>query len=323
MAAVDISPALLAKIKADFMRILGDAAVTAQTYIGAAEYAELVGEALARAFQLNVSSAVLPNGKLYQNIAESIVRPMMQGNYNLVSAATVEVQQALNSAANLSIKAQIAQVDNEKITGIINKASSATRFDDVAWVLGEPVKTFTRSVVDDTLKKNVTFQGRLGLTPKIIRIAEPKCCEWCSNLDGVYRYPDVPDGVYQRHERCRCRTDYDPGSGKRQNVWSKQAENGQVYKKGQAAQENRVKELETRKAFAQDVVDHPGRILSADPATLRAKFRDQKIRTFDLKNGGYAVDLGNNNRLKYDGAGNYSLLSGGKETWKGSKIKST
>ena len=231
MAAVDISPALLAKIKADFMRILGDAAVTAQTYIGAAEYAELVGEALVQAFQLNVSSAVLPNGKLYQNIAESIIRPMMQGNYNLVSAATVEVQQALNSAANISIKAQIAPVDNEKITGIINKASSATRFDDVAWVLGEPVRTFTRSVVDDTLKKNVTFQGRLGLTPKIIRIAEPKCCEWCSNLDGVYRYPDVPDGVYQRHERCRCRTDYDPGSGKRQSVWGDNPKQGELLVK--------------------------------------------------------------------------------------------
>ena len=241
MAAVDIGPALLAKIKADFVRILGNARVTAKTYIGAADYAETVGEALAQAFQLNVSSSVLPNGKLYQNIAESIIRPMMQNNYELVSSATIEVQQVLNNAANLSIKPQVAPINNEKITGIINRASSATRFDDVAWVLGEPIRTFTRSVVDDTLKKNVTFQGRLGLTPKIIRIAEPKCCEWCSNLNGVYRYPDVPEGVYQRHDRCRCTTDYDPGSGKRKSVWGDNPKQGKLLVKTKKKLEKKKK----------------------------------------------------------------------------------
>lgn len=323
MAAVDISPALLAKIKADFLEVLGDASIEQASYISAAGYANKVGDALAEAFRRNLSSAALPDGKLYRNIAESVVRPMLEQNHKLVADATAELQQTLNNAANLGLKAQRAELNQSKVNGILNRVSAAPKYDDVAWILSEPVKTFTRGVVDDTLKKNISYQGRLGLTPKIIRIAEPKCCEWCSGLAGTYRYPDVPDGIYQRHERCRCQTDYDPGSGKRKNVWSKDAENGQVYKKGQAAQENRVKELETRKAFAQDVVDHPGRILSADPATLRAKFRDQKIRTFDLKNGGYAVDLGNNNRLKYDGTGNYSLLSSGKETWKGSKIKST
>lgn len=31
----------------------------------------------------------------------------------------------------------------------------------------------------------------------------------------------MPADVYRRHERCRCRVEYDPGDGRRQNVWDK------------------------------------------------------------------------------------------------------
>lgn len=34
-------------------------------------------------------------------------------------------------------------------------------------------------------------------------------------------YPHVPADVYRRHERCRCKVEYDPGDGRRQNVWDK------------------------------------------------------------------------------------------------------
>ena len=72
-------------------------------------------------------------------------------------------------------------------------------------------------------KNYVNFQGRSGLTPKIFRKAERKCCDWCAQLAGEYDYPDVPDEVYQRHERCRCTVEYDPADGKRkrQNVHTK------------------------------------------------------------------------------------------------------
>lgn len=137
------------------------------------------------------------------------------------TTAAVRAQQAMNNAAGIGLKAQPAPVDSQRIDGILNRVVSAERYDDAAWVLDEPVKTFSRSAVDETLRRNVEFQGKAGLAPRIIRRAESHCCKWCSALEGVYTYPDVPKDVYRRHANCRCSVEYDPGGGKRQNVHSK------------------------------------------------------------------------------------------------------
>ncbi|MEG2931452.1 MAG: hypothetical protein RR825_06660, partial [Ruthenibacterium sp.] len=217
----DIAPALLEAIRSSFKTLLGDAAVTKKTYTGAAEYAERVGAALSGAFGSNLSSEVLPDGRMYWNIADRTVRPMLEQGHNLVADATAQVQQTMNEAAGIGLKAQAAPMNTERVDSILNKLSSAEQYDDAAWILDEPVKTFIRCAVDDTLRKNVDFQGNAGLLPRIIRTAESHCCKWCSKLEGTYRYPDVPDDIYRRHNRCRCSVEYDPGDGMRQDVWSK------------------------------------------------------------------------------------------------------
>ena len=227
----DITPALLAAVKEAFDGALQDnkqakellEAIMAGSavYPDAAAYAEEVGQALADAFAAALSSETLPEGRMYWNIADRVVRPMLEEDHQLVSSAAVKVQQALNQRAGLGLQAQAAALDNDRVEGILNKITAAERYDDVAWVLNEPVKTFSRAVVDETLRRNVDFQGKAGLRPRVIRRAEAHCCEWCSKLDGTYSYPDVPRDVYRRHERCRCVVEYDPGSGKCQGVWSK------------------------------------------------------------------------------------------------------
>ena len=46
-------------------------------------------------------------------------------------------------------------------------------------------------------------------------------CNWCKSLAGTYHYPDVPTDVYKRHDRCKCSVAYDPGEGKKKDVWTK------------------------------------------------------------------------------------------------------
>lgn len=221
MADKDIAPELLERIRADFRALLGDAKPTADTYAAAADYAELVGSALAEAFRRNLTADALPDGRLYWNIADRVVRPLLEEEHLLVADASAAVQQALNRQANLGIAPQRAVLDTDAVDGLLNKVSTAKQFADVAWALDEPVRTFSRMVVDDTLKRNVDFQGKAGLRPRVIRTAESHCCKWCSALAGTYDYPRVPKDVYRRHERCRCRVEYDPGEGRRQNVWNK------------------------------------------------------------------------------------------------------
>ncbi|MEG1181392.1 MAG: hypothetical protein RSD39_05115, partial [Oscillospiraceae bacterium] len=183
------------------------------TYIDAEQYAHEVGKALANAFGKHLSSAALPNGRMEQSLAESILLPLLQEDYDTVSDAAMQVQTSLNASAGIGIKAQTAPLNVSRVEGIIGRVSGAEHFDNISWMLNEPIVNFSQSIVDDTLRANVDFQGKTGLQPKVVRTAERKCCEWCSKLEGEYTYPDVPKDVYRRHANCRCEVDYAPAAG--------------------------------------------------------------------------------------------------------------
>ena len=231
--AKDIAPALLEVLKEEFNKKLTQNKKIKEIYRsiqeGKATYAEVnelsiqVGDILAEVFQENLSSDILPDGRMYYNIAKKTVEPMMVNNYNIVIDNGVIVQELLNQKAGMRIKAQVPALNQSRIDGIIDRLDAEEVFDDIKWILDEPVKNFTQAVVDDLVKVNVEFHYNLGLRPKIVRKAAPGCCKWCDALEGEYEYPDdVPDDVYRRHRFCRCTVEYNPGDGRRQNVWTKQ-----------------------------------------------------------------------------------------------------
>lgn len=231
----DIAPELLEAIQKDFYEIFENNRTIQRiekliknkeaTYVDLNEYAIELGEILSEALGNHISSDTLPDGKMYYNIADRIFNPTMSNNYNIVAQKATDIQTALNHEAGLGIKGIEPKLNQDRIDGIIERVSKEDNFDDVSWILDEPMVNFTQSVVDDAIKTNAEFHAKSGLSPKIIRRAESNCCKWCSNLAGTYEYPnDVPDDVYRRHQNCRCTVEYDPsnGSKKRQNVWSKQ-----------------------------------------------------------------------------------------------------
>ena len=151
-----------------------------------------------------------------------MIEPTMQEGYSAAAGVAQQVQQILNQAAGIGIKAIRPTLDPDKIAGILNRLSNAEDYDEVSWVLGEPVmKNFTQSVVTDSIRENAEYHGRAGLTPKVIRKSSGHCCDWCSKLAETYTYPDVPRDVYRRHKNCTCTVEYIPGDGKKQNVWTK------------------------------------------------------------------------------------------------------
>lgn len=227
----DIAPQLLRQIQTRFSeRVAASPKIRAleqrirvgtATYEDAGNYAYLIGEALSQALGDFLTTEALPDGRMYYNIAQRVLTPLLEEDHAIVSEAAARVQAALNQKAGIGIKPQIVAADQDRISGIIGKISDAEDFSKVAWVLEEPIKNFSQSIVDTILRENVNFQGKAGLRPKIIRKAEGKCCNWCSKLAGVHDYPDVDEDVYRRHERCRCIVEYDPGDGRRQNVHTK------------------------------------------------------------------------------------------------------
>lgn len=232
----DIAPGLLKKIQKDFRSEFDKSKVISElyeevrdgiaTYREANDFAIETGSILASAYQKNLSSNVLPDGKMYYNIAERIIDPTMANNYDLITEVTKQVQQSLNEASGIGMKTITPELNQDRIDGIINRVSNADDFDSISWLLNEAIVNFSQSIVDDSIRENAEFQSKAGLQPVIIRKTSGSCCAWCAALAGKYRYPDeVPRDVYRRHQRCRCTVDYDPGSGKIQNVHSKQWRN--------------------------------------------------------------------------------------------------
>lgn len=330
----DIAPVLLNQIKKDFQSEFDKSKIISSLYEkirdGTATYAEAndfaveVGDILARVYKKNLSSAVLPDGKMHYNIAKRVIDPTMTNNYDIISAAATQVQAVLNKSANIGIKAITPKLNQDRIDKIIDRVSDEDVFDDIAWILNEPVKNFSQSIVDDSIKVNSEFHAKSGMTPKIVRKIAGSCCEWCRIVAGTYTYPDVPDDVYRRHQRCRCTVDYHPGDGRFQNVHTKEWQNpknsdkmksrkniGLEIKKTETPQEREKRiEVENGLGLAEIIVAHPKMFQAYTPQRLKEDLEKAGYDVMPLSRGkykgvlledggGFKVNYGGNGLLQY------------------------
>lgn len=228
---IDVLPKLLQEVKKEFELAYGESEIIKNafatleakkaTYKIANEFAIEIGEILSKALGASISADKLPNGKMYYNIAQRLLTDVLGRNHELVSGYASDVQKNLNDKAKIGLKVQVPELNLDRIAGIVNRFSYEENFEDVSWLLGEPIVNFTQSIIDDSIQKNAEFHHRSGLQPEIVRKSYFHCCEWCQEVQGNYKYPRVPKDVYRRHQHCRCIVDYDPKNGKTQNVWTK------------------------------------------------------------------------------------------------------
>ena len=227
----DVLPGILQEVQERFERDFGKSEIVRNafaalkgkkaTYKTANEFAIEIGDILSKALGTSLSADKLPDGKMYYNIAQRLLTDVLRRNHELVSGYTSDVQKNLNQEAKISLKVQVPELNLDRIAGIVNRFSSEENFEDVSWLLGEPIVNFTQSIIDDSIRKNAEFHHQSGLQPEIIRKSYFHCCEWCQEVQGNYKYPRVPKDVFRRHQHCRCIVDYDPKNGKTQNIWTK------------------------------------------------------------------------------------------------------
>ena len=308
----DIAPHLIQAVTDEFHRLydgsskiqtlLAKVKKGTATYAEAQEYAIEVSRLIGVAYEKHVSSATLPDGKMYYNIASRLIPETLDENYKLVSQYAAEVQAKLNQDAGIGLKVRAADLEQDRIDGLVELASNADQYDDVAEQILSAFENFSQHIVDSTIQKNADFHYRSGLTPKIIRKAERKCCKWCRGLAGVHDYPAVDPDVYRRHENCRCTVLYDPADGKRklQNVhtkrWTDSAANGM---------------LETRKtvginSLLSDLSSNPKRLASFPPEKLVRELEKEGYEIKVLSHGslkGLAFEDGGGFKVNFEDGG--------------------
>lgn len=226
----DIVPELLEKLENEFVNKYSknkkiNSAVKKiktgkATHKDSNEFAYECGKILAEVFKENISTEDLPDGKMYYNIADRVLNDTLGRNYKLISDYSADVQTSLNKSSGLRIKGLKPPKNQDRINGLIEKVQEKT-YEETKWVLQEPIINFSQSIIDDTIKTNVDFHNKLGLRPKIVRKMNGKCCDWCKEVEGEYKYPNVPKDVFRRHRFCRCTVEYFPGDGRKQNVHTK------------------------------------------------------------------------------------------------------
>lgn len=197
------------------------------SYKEADDYAVALGEITKAAFDNNVNSAVLPNGRMYYNIANSIIPKVLQSNFTDINKYCQEVQKLFNDNNGLTFNPVNVNINNDRLKGLIQSIADAENYDKVSKQFTERLINYGQSIVTDNIKANADFQYKTGkVLPVIRRMSTGKCCKWCTSLVGTYKYtPDMDAAVFRRHANCRCLVEYDNGTGVFQNVHNKKLYN--------------------------------------------------------------------------------------------------
>ena len=244
----DIVPELLDKLKKTFdakvsksakvKRLLNKLESKKATYLDADAFAVELGELLRDTFAEVIKPEDLPNERMYYNIADRMIRDRLGANYKSISLYDEATQNLLNQQAGIHLKAVVPKMDESRVHGFVEALSEDKPFDEVKRVLEEPIVTYCRSIVQDSLEENVKFHYKSGFRPMIKRQESGHCCPWCKEVAGTHYYPDIPDGVFRSHNHCRCTIDYRPRKGKQDKLtvqqgkkWTKAEEEDKIEKR--------------------------------------------------------------------------------------------
>lgn len=208
-------------------------------------FSELASSILCRALETTFTAENLPDGKLYQNIAEKVITPMLEQNHELISEVCGYVGDDLNRAARIGTNTVTAVFNADKAETVAQIAANCGGIKP-GNKAAQLVENATMSMVDDFIQVNLEFQKKLGLVPQIQRIYHggKNHCEFCASLQyiGEYNGPGMPSEIFSRHRDCRCTLIYKPQKGPYQDPWSKAEKDD--YQKLVSEQRKYLKELD-------------------------------------------------------------------------------
>ena len=126
----DIVPELYEKIHADFLdRVAADARIKAvenkikkgtATSADAALYSQYVGEAAGDALAAGLVLKDMPDGKLYWNIADRTVRPLMTEVHEMVNDIAIQITEIEDKKAGIGLKAQGTKLNKYRLSDLVD-----------------------------------------------------------------------------------------------------------------------------------------------------------------------------------------------------------
>lgn len=226
----DIVPSLLEKIEKDFRaKVDADNEISRLftkfdddkgTLHDVSLYARRLGDLLSMTLQENLTEDVLPDGKMYYNIADRILNPMMRQNFNLTMEQALTIQKLIDAKSGIGLEPISADFPESRVKQIIDSLTEDTEFEVIKARMGEPVANCSHSFADDFIKANALYREKAGMRTYLKRTLVGGACPYCVRLAGTFDYNDAPDDIYKRHDSCRCTVTF-YSEKVRQNVHTK------------------------------------------------------------------------------------------------------
>lgn len=195
-AALDKKLAADPSLRAVMKRVKNGAA----TLTDSAEYARVLSHILGR----EVSASILE-----LDDRESAVTQLLHDSYDDVNSIYAQTQSILDEQAGIHITPKKPSFSAERVEQFVHSLVDPTVKDSVIKRRARAgTETITKSFHDNCIKVNAQFRHDAGLKCYIVRIGT-KCCEWCTEVAGKYKFGEQPDGIFRRHDNCDCTIIYD------------------------------------------------------------------------------------------------------------------
>ena len=193
------------------------------TFRDADMFAVEVGVMMADAMKEVLVLDELPGGALIRSIAQQTVGEGLKDTYGIMRNITETIQEEINSANGIGLKAASPKLETDRVDRIVEKAAAAKTQESLDATLDESVPTFARQVVDDTQKANARLHNKAGLKVTVEREYDgvglhggEDVCDWCLSRAGKFDYEKAMDvGAFERHEGCGCIITYTSAKGEK------------------------------------------------------------------------------------------------------------
>lgn len=222
----DIAPELYKKIEAEYTSaVKNDRVITniagklnkrPLTHNELTTVSTRLGQHASDALKDVLTPEALPDGRLYWNIADRTIRPVLTQVYDTENALLTMSKRLQDKAAGINIGIVKGADPAKHIDEVIDFATNSGTAEELSNALNLPVKTTALDYYDDFLDENCKAREALGFKQVITREYDgvglgggKYQCSWCLGRAGTYySYQEAYDaGAFERHTGCGCSID--------------------------------------------------------------------------------------------------------------------
>ncbi|MCR5584568.1 MAG: hypothetical protein K6F63_03925 [Lachnospiraceae bacterium] len=186
-------------------------------YVTAYETAKAAGYELEDAL-VESWNQLMDGNEVYASTMRQVLEGIVPSMDENVWAACEQIQNNMNKAAGLGIKAQTAELNPSELRNIAESMDGKK----VELIDGK-LATYACKVVDMTQSSNMDLAMDLGFEIQVTRkydgvglhrrTKHAEKCVWCTEKAGTHRFKNSEEvqkaGVFARHDGCGCTIDYE------------------------------------------------------------------------------------------------------------------